>query len=389
MNSRRLFLFLSAFALAIAMASTSVRAESGTTAGASGSAQATMAATNDLSTNPYLVSINARKNQTYDTTKFKKNPPYVLALAAQGPTNSWATLFDAHARWEVSQVGPSVVKTLLYADANGSADKQVPEVEDLLSQNPDALILTPMSAAALSAPVERAMAQGVPVILCASPVDTDNFVTEIGTDLVRLGTSHAEWLVQQLNGKGSIVEMDGIPGVGTAELAKTGAASVWANNPGITVLDKQYGQWDVATAKKVMEQWIAKYGTQINGIWSNGAQMSQGIISAYLDAKLPIPPLAGGEYSNGFLRLAADNKVTFQAVQYPPSMSVLCVDTAIKILQGQPVKRYIDVQDAFPGSQDFTDKDIAKFYNPKWTDDVFGPVLMPDSELAKLGYLKP
>jgi ribose transport system substrate-binding protein len=143
-----------------------------------------MAATNDLSNNPYLVGVNARKNQTYDTTKFKKDPPYTIALASQGPTNSWPTLLDAHARWEVAKLGPSVVKTLLYADANGSADKQVPQVEDLLSQNPDALILTPMSAAALSAPVERAMAQGVPVILCASPVDTDNFVTEIGTDLV-------------------------------------------------------------------------------------------------------------------------------------------------------------------------------------------------------------
>jgi ribose transport system substrate-binding protein len=367
------------------MVGTSVQAKNATL---TGNTQATMTATDELSSNPYLVGVNKRKAETYDTTKFKKDPPYTIALAAQGPTNSWATLFDAHARWEVAKVGPTVVKNLLYADANGSADKQVPEVEDLLSQNPDALILTPMSSAALSAPVERAMAQGVPVILCASPVDTDNFVTEIGTDLVRLGTSHAEWLVQQLNGKGNIVVMDGIPGVGTAELAKVGAASVWAKNPGIKILDEQYGQWDVATGKKIMEQWIAKYGNQINGIWSNGAQMSQGIISAYIDAKMPVPPLAGGEYSNGFLRMAADNKVTFQAVQYPPSMSVLCVDTAIKILQGEPVKRFIDVQDAFPGSQDFTDKDISQFYNSKWSDDVFGPVLMPDSELDKLGYLK-
>ena len=388
MYSRKLFLSLGAAALAIAMAASSAEAKSNAAPSAQSRAQATMAPTNDLASNPYLVKVNKNKSTTYDTTKFKKSPPYTIALAAQGPTNSWATLFDAHARWEVGQVGPTVVKTLLYADANGSADKQVPEVEDLLSQNPDALILTPMSSAALSASVERAMAQGVPVILCASPVDTDNYVTEIGTDLVRLGTSHANWLVQQLNGKGNIVVMDGIPGVGTAELAKLGAQSIWAQNPGIKVLDEQYGQWDVATAKKIMEGWIAKYGKDINGIWSNGAQMSQGIISAYLDAKLPIPPLAGGEYSNGFLRLAAENKVTFQAVQYPPSMSALCVDTAVKILQGQPVKRFIDIQDAFPGSQDFTDKDIAKFFNAKWTDDVFGPVLMPDSELGKLGYLK-
>jgi len=350
-----------------------------------GGTQAPTAAATD---NAYLTGIQKRATQTYDTTKFKKNPPYKIALASQGPTNSWATLFDAHARYEVSKLGKDVISELLYADANGSADKQVPQVEDLLSQNPDALILVPMGAAALSAPVERVMAAGVPVILCASPVDTDNFVTEIGTDLYRRGTAEAEWLVQQLGGKGNVVQMDGIAGVGTAEQGKLGAADTWKKYPGIKVLDAQYGNWSTAEAKKLMEQWIAKYGKDIQGIWSNGAQMSQGIISAYLDAKLPIPPLAGGEYMNGFLRMAAENKVSFYAVQYPPSMSITCIDVAVQILKGEPVKRFIDFRETLKEGRDFTDKDIKDFYNAKWSDDVFGPVFLPDAELDKLGYLK-
>lgn len=348
----------------------------------------TQAATAAASSNPYLAGIQKRANQTFDTTKFKKNPPYKIALASQGPTNSWATLFDAHARYEVSKLGKDVISELLYADANGSADKQVPQVEDLLSQNPDALILVPMGSAALSAPVERVMAAGVPVILCASPVDTDDFVTEIGTDLYRRGTAEAEWLVQQLGGKGNVVQMDGIAGVGTAEQGKLGAEDTWKKYPGIKVLDAQYGNWSTAEAKKIMEQWIAKYGKDIQGIWSNGAQMSQGIISAYLDAKLPIPPLAGGEYMNGFLRMADENKVSFYAVQYPPSMSMTCVDVAVQILKGEPVKRFIDFRESIKEGRDFTDKDIKDFYNAKWSDDVFGPVFLPDTELEKLGYLK-
>jgi ribose transport system substrate-binding protein len=338
--------------------------------------------------NPYLQSLLRREQEVYDTTKFKKDPPYKLALASQGPTNSWATLFDAHARWEVSKLGTDVVSELLYADANGSADKQVPQVEDLLSQNPDALILVPMGRAALSAPVERVMAAGVPVILCASGVDTDDFVTEIGTNLFRSGQVWAQFVVDQLGGKGNVVQMNGIPGVDTAETEAKGAASVWAKNPGIKVLDVQPGNWSTSDAKKLMEQWIAKYGTQIDGIWSGGAQMNEGIIQAYLDAKLPIPPMGGGEYMNGFLRMAAENNVKFQAVQYPPSMSVLCVDTAVKILRGEPVARYLDFRDFIKETRDFTNADIKDFYNPKWSDDVFGPVFIPDEELAKLGYLK-
>jgi len=386
MNVRKIVpLFLTVVMLA-ALAATSVQAQPSSKA----KAQATAAGTMQASDNPYLASLNKRLGQTYDTAKFKKNGPYKIALASQGPTNSWATLFDAHARWRVAQLGKDVVSELLYADANGSADKQVPQVEDLLSQNPDILILVPMGSAALSAPVERVMAAGVPVILCASTVDTDNFVTEVGTNLYRRGQADAEWLVQQLGGKGNIVQMDGIAGVSTAEIGKQGAKDTWAKNPGIKVLDAQYGNWSTAEAKKLMEQWIAKYGkdTKIDGIWANGAQMAMGIMSAYLDAKLPIPPIAGGEYFNGFLRMASENKLPFHATQYPPSMSVLCVDTAIKVLKGEPVKRFIDFRETIKEADDFTDKDIAKYFNPKWTDDVFGPVFLPDEELAKLGYLK-
>ena len=124
-------------------------------------------------------------------------PPYRIALASQGPTNSWAALFDEHARWRVEELGEDVVAELLYADANGSADVQVPQVEDLLAQDPDVLILVPMGRAALAAPVERAMAQGVPVVLCASGVDTDEFVTEVGANLYRMGKAWAQFVVDE------------------------------------------------------------------------------------------------------------------------------------------------------------------------------------------------
>ena len=360
---------------------TAAAAEEATTEAAAAPAAAT-------SDNPYLDSVLRRKEETYDTSKFKKDGPYRIALAAQGPTNSWASLFDEHARAHVEELGKDVVSELLYADANGSADTQVPQVEDLLSQDPDALILVPMGRAALSAPVERAMAQGVPVILCASGVETDDFVTEVGTNLFDSGSSMAQWVVDQLGGKGTIVQMNGIPGVDTAEIMAQGATSVWAKNPDIKVLDTQYGNWSTAEAKKIAEQWIAQYGDKIQAIWSGGAQMSQGIIEAYLEAGLPIPPLAGGEYSNGFLRLAKENNLKFAGWQYPNAMSIICIDEAIKVLKGEPVKRFIDFKDVMPETATLNSEDIDKLYNPNWSDDVFGPIFLSEAKMKELGYQK-
>ncbi len=349
-------------------------------------APAAAEATTAESENPYLESITRRQNETFDAEPYAKEGPYRIAFAAQGPTNAWATLFDEHVRHHVEELGDEVVSELIYADANGSADIQVPQVEDLLSQEPDALILVPMGRAALSAPTERAMAQGVPVILCASGVETDNFATEVGTNLYASGAELAQFLVDELAGSGNVVQMNGIPGVDTAETMALGAESVWAENPDINILDVQYGNWSTAEAKKLMEQWIAQHGEEIDGIWSGGAQMSQGIIEAYLEAGLPIPPIGGGEFANGFLRLAKEEKIDFWAWQYPNAMGILCLDTAIKILQGESVPRFIDLKDEMENTQNFGVDRLDEYYNPNWSDDVSGPIFLPEEKMKELGY---
>lgn len=341
----------------------------------------------EIDASPYLQSVLKRQEEMYDTSAFKKDGPYRIALAAQGTSNSWAALFDQHAFWYAEELGEDVVGELLYADATASADVQVPQVEDLLAQDPDALILVPMGAAALSAPVERAMAQGVPVILCASTVDTDNFVTEVGTNLYGSGAYLAQWLVDSVGEEGNVVVMTGIPGVSTSDVMQSGAEAVFARYPNVKVLDLQPGQWSTSEAKTVMETWLTQYGEDIDGIWSGGAQMSQGIVSAYLDAGLEVPPIAGGEFGNGFLRLAIENDLSFAAWQYPNAMVKACMDAAVSVLKGEPVARFIDFQDVMEDTQNFDDSKAEDYFNPEWSDDVFGPILFPEEKLAELGFL--
>ena len=342
----------------------------------------------EIKSSPYLQSVLKRKGQRYDTTKFRKAGPYRIALAAQGTSNSWSALFDEHAYWYTEELGKGVISELLYADAQASADKQVPQVEDLLAQEPDALILVPMGAAALTAPDERAMAQGVPVVLCASAVETDNFVTEVGTNLYASGAGLAKYLAEKLNGKGRVLMMTGIPGVSTSDVMEAGGKATFKKYSGIDLVDEQPGNWSTAEAKRIMETWLVKYGDSIDGIWSGGAQMSQGIVSAYLDKGMKIPPIGGGEYATGFLKQAVENDLKYGAWQYPNAMVVLCMDSVLNILRGRLVPRFIDFVDNLPGTGTFTDSEGKRYYNKKWSDDVFGPILFPEKRLEKLGYLR-
>jgi hypothetical protein len=89
----------------------------------------------------------------------------------------------------------------------------------------------------------------------------------------------------------------------------------------------------------------------------------------------------------GFMRVAAENDVTFRAVQYPQSMVISCIDAALDILAGEPVPRFIDFKDVLDNAQDFTNESMDTFYNPNWNDDVFGPIFLPDERMIELGYM--
>ncbi|MCY4144874.1 MAG: hypothetical protein OXF90_00235, partial [Chloroflexi bacterium] len=84
-----------------------------------------------IAASPYLQSVLSRLDQSYDTSEFATEGPYRIAFAAQGTSNAWSALMDAHAYWYVEQLGEDVVSELLYGDAHASADTQVPHAADL------------------------------------------------------------------------------------------------------------------------------------------------------------------------------------------------------------------------------------------------------------------
>jgi hypothetical protein len=68
-------------------------------------------------------------------------------------------------------------------------------------------------------------------------------------------------------------------------------------------------------------------------------------------------------------------------------MVILCIDTALKILNGESVPRFIDFRSAMEKTQDVNTSNIDTFFNPKWSDDVFPPIFLPDSKMVELKYM--
>ena len=308
-----------------------------------------------------------------DTSEFATEGPYKIAFASQGPTNSWALTYDQSLLYHAEQNYPDL--EILYADANGDADQQVNDIEDLLVQGPDALIVTPLGAA-ITGSLERAAAEGVPVVLCTGRVDTDAFVTRIDRDNRLNGTLTAEWIAKEIDYEGQIVMISGIPGVPTAEDRLAAANAVFEQYPDIEILAHEYANWSPTEGKVVMEGLLVAHDN-IDAVWSDSGFLS-GAVEAFTEAGRDIPPLSA-EPVNGFLRVAAENDLEFVAVGYPPDHSTACLDAAVDILEGEPQPSFINVD-----AEVFTHERLDDFYVPECGDDLWVPSTLPEDRLDEL-----
>ena len=283
-------------------------------------------------------------NEIFDAAKFKKDPPYTIGFSNASISNSWRVTFLHGIEWAIAQ-HKDQVERFIVTDANDDPAKQIADIQDLLNQDIDILLVSPATEDALDPIVGRAFRSGVPVVLVDRKVKTpENYISFVTASDTALGRLSAQWLVEKLGGKGSIVMLPGMAGTSPAERRIQAAREVFDQNPGIKVLDMQYTNWNPAQGKSVMSALIQRYGKDINGVWADSGLQGSGSVEAFLAAGYQdgqIPPHTGGDL-NRMYQLAVEHKVPMVGIDYSPSMGIRAVNTLFEVLKGAGVPRQVE-----------------------------------------------
>ena len=173
----------------------------------------------------------------------------------------------------------------IMVDGQGDISKQVNDIEDLISQNVDAILCIPNSGTAVVPALRKATKAGIVTVPFNLPVEGENYTAFIGTDPKRKGATTGKALNGFLGGKGKIVALGGLPGNSYTAECWAGAKSQFA--PGIEVLTFKDASWEEDKAKVVMADLIAAY-PEIDGIWCDGAQDAAGALKALIAANRPL-----------------------------------------------------------------------------------------------------
>ena len=153
-----------------------------------------------------------------------------------------------------------------------------------------------------------------------------------------------------MGGKGNVVVFNGIAGVDSTETWYAAAMDALSKYPDIEVINIEYSGWNIADAKQKMEAIMAS-NPDIGGVWAGGGEMALGAALAFEDAGVDAPKFAMVNVPNGFLRLAEEYGYEFVGSPDPPSMSKYCLQTAIDILEGKEVKKFISLRTLMDGGR--------------------------------------
>ena len=201
-------------------------------------------------------------------------------------------LYEADGLWRTANTNSIVDEaakrgyTLVYnPGTTDAAAEQVSRFQDLIDAKVDAIIIAPHDQTTISPMVVAARRACIPVFVEDRTVDTTiavpgvDYVTLVGSDMVREGQQTAEWLVKQTGGKAKIIEFEGTVGSGAAVGRKQGFDTEIAKHSGMQILASQSGDFDVTKGHDLAVKLLPQY-PDADWIFSHNDGMSFGIIKA-------------------------------------------------------------------------------------------------------------
>jgi ribose transport system substrate-binding protein len=252
--------------------------------------------------------------------------------------NSWSVQLYKEFQAEAEKHKDTV--DVAYTESELKADKQVANIEDLITKGVNAIIITPISPTAVIPAVKKARAKGIKVVLLASKIKTQDYDALVTVNDEDFGKAGAEWLAGKLNGKGKIIVLNGIAGISASDDRWAGAQDVFKKNPGIQVVSVVNASWDYAQAKVAVSNLLAA-NPEIDGIWSQGGAMTLGAIDAFDAAQRKLVPMTG-EDNNGYLKRwvkLQDKGFSSVAPSKPTWLGSESLLVALKLLKGETVQK--------------------------------------------------
>jgi ABC-type sugar transport system substrate-binding protein len=251
-------------------------------------------------------------------------------------------------------------------DGKADAQTQLDQIQNAIAEGVDGILYFPADQESTVTAVRQLAESGIPCIVINSNVDPSVqglIGTFIGTDYYQQALVAGQMCLDIANGEAAnVVIIEGAGGTEAQKLRSQGFEDTIVENAGITVLAKQQADWDPAKAQKVMEDFIAQFGDDIDIVYTHDDGMYAGAAQALKDAGMldKVKVISIGGNATGIAAVEA-GELYGTASQSPLLEGAMGVEYILKLIAGEELPEWVKV-DTVP----ITAENVADFDGQGW-----------------------
>lgn len=267
---------------------------------------------------------------------------FSAGVLAQTVGVSWANFQEERWKRDEAAIKAALEKAgakYISADAQGSNEKQLADVESLITKGANALIVLAWDADAVLPAVQKAKARGIPVVAYDRLIQ-DKDVLYITFDNAEVGRMQAR-AVFKLKPEGNYAFIKGAatdPNAdflfgGQMEVLKAAIAAGKIKNVGEQYTDS----WSPENAQKNMEQILTKNNGKIDAVVASNDGTAGGVVAALKSRNLGGIPVSGQDGDIAALNRIARGEQTVSVWKDARELGRAAAESAVKLAKKQKV----------------------------------------------------
>jgi ABC-type sugar transport system substrate-binding protein len=234
--------------------------------------------------------------------------------------------------------------------AGDDVGKQLSQIQNLIAQKVEAIIVNPVDTDVTPRITKLVTAAKIPLVYVnRRPADFAKLppgVAWVASDEAVSGTLETKEVCRIMNGKGNVVVLMGELSHEAARTRTQDIEDVLATKEcsGIKILDKREGKWQRTIGNDITTNWLSN-GLKFDAIISNNDEMAIGAIQALKAAKKWRPDflVAGIDGTPDALASMRAGDLKLTVFQNASGQGTGAIVTAIKLIKGQPVDRFVNI----------------------------------------------
>ena len=275
-------------------------------------------------------------------TSSGKQKKHVIGLSQCMLDDAWREAMINDMRIEASNYDDVEI---IIKDAQNNNETQIQQIRDLIRQKVDVLIISPYQSEPITAVAEEAYRAGIPTIITDRKVNTDQYTSFVGANNYEIGLAAGNYAAHYLPPNAIILEIWGLTQTSPAQERHKGFVDALREREDLS-FRKIEGQWLVDTAR--MELRKLEHPEQIDFVYAHNDMMA----IAAREYFMAWDSIRGRELriigvdavAGAGLEAVEDGRINASFLY--PTGGEQVIRTAMRIIQGEPVDKFIPLRTA-------------------------------------------